>query len=210
MNIYEKINKIKTLILNTKLKKSGKNNYAGFEYYELGDIIPTIIAGCNDNKLYTHTSFNNEIARLEIINIEKPEEKVEFTSPMRELQLKGCNDLQALGGIETYSRRYLFLMAFDIVESDSFDGKVGDDMMEQKPMTSTIAPTIEEITQIMIDNNYTHFSANKFFEYYSKQGWKGKDGKPLNIPNTLKFWENQNIKKEQDTYIKMAEKGVLQ
>ena len=41
---------------------------------------------------------------------------------MEELELKGCNKIQALGGTETYSRRYLYMSAFDIIESDMFDG----------------------------------------------------------------------------------------
>ncbi|MBO4516756.1 ERF family protein [bacterium] len=199
MNIYEKINKVKTLILDTKLKKSGRNTYSGFDYYELADIVPTIINGCNDNKLYTHTSFNNELATLQIINIEKPEEKVEFTSPMRDLQLKGCNDLQALGGIETYSRRYLFLMAFDIVEADSFDAT--NTLQEVKsvfPKTKELkTPTLEDITKIMMENNYTHFTAQDFYNYYSNLGWKSKDGAQINnIKGLLKAWEDKKTKKE--------------
>ena len=37
---------------------------------------------------------------------------------MRDLEVKGLNNIQVLGGVETYQRRYLYLMAFDIVESD--------------------------------------------------------------------------------------------
>jgi hypothetical protein len=58
---------------------------------------------------------------LEISNVENSEESVFYTSPMRELELKGCNQIQALGGVETYQRRYLYLNAFDLVENDTFD-----------------------------------------------------------------------------------------
>jgi hypothetical protein len=46
---------------------------------------------------------------------------------MRNLDLKGCNEIQALGGIETYQRRYLYMLAFDFVESDLFDSIAGSD-----------------------------------------------------------------------------------
>ena len=37
---------------------------------------------------------------------------------MRDLEIKGLNKIQVLGGVETYQRRYLYLIAFDIVEGD--------------------------------------------------------------------------------------------
>ena len=60
------------------------------------------------------------MATLRIVNVDKPEEFEEYTSPMRNLVLKGCNEIQALGGVETYSRRYLYMSAFDIIENDMF------------------------------------------------------------------------------------------
>ena len=125
MNIYEKMTKAKKMILEANLKKSGNNKFAGFNYYELADITPKIIEVCEELKLHTRITFDNEYATLEITNVEKIEEKLIYQSPMKELSLKGCNDLQALGGVETYSRRYLYLMAFDIIESDMFDAKSG-------------------------------------------------------------------------------------
>jgi hypothetical protein len=94
-NVYEKIQKIKEEIAKSSLKKSGKNTYAKYTYYELADFLPKIITLCNMNKLFTKISFNNEVASLEIINVEKPDEKVIYESPMRSLDLKGCNEIQA-------------------------------------------------------------------------------------------------------------------
>ena len=50
---------------------------------------------------------------------------------MRELELKGCNKIQALGGIETYQRRYLYMCAFDIVENDMFDKVSGKETKKE-------------------------------------------------------------------------------
>lgn len=127
MNIYEKIQKVKKGILESNLKKTGENKYAGFKYYELADFLPTLINLCEENKLYTKITFDNEVARLVIKNAEKSDEIEEYTSPMRNLELKGCNQIQALGGVETYQRRYLYMSAFDIVENDMFDATNGKD-----------------------------------------------------------------------------------
>ena len=122
MNIYEKIQKAKELILEANLKKSGKNSFAGYTYYELADLLPTIIKVCNELKLFTMVNFTDEYATLDIINIEDSKEMVQYSSPMKELSLKGANAIQALGGVQTYQRRYLYMSAFDIIENDMFDG----------------------------------------------------------------------------------------
>lgn len=123
MNIYEKIQLIKKELLEANLKKSGENKFAGFKYYELSDIVPTIIELCNEHKVFTRISFSDYEATLEVRNIENIDEVIYYTSPMEELELKGCNKVQALGGTETYSRRYLYMACFDIIENDMFDGE---------------------------------------------------------------------------------------
>ena len=136
MSIYKKIQIVKEKILTANLKKTGENKYAGFKYYELADFTPTIIKLCNEVGLFTKISFDNEIATLKIINSDKPEEVEEYTSPMRDLELKGCNKIQALGGVETYSRRYLYMSAFDIIENDMFDVTSGKEN-EKKELKAT-------------------------------------------------------------------------
>ena len=130
MSIYKKIQFVKNEILKANLKKSGVNKFSGFTYYELSDFTPTIVKLCEEVGLFTKFTYTNEVATLIIINSDKPEQKEEYTSPMRDLQLKGCNDIQALGGVETYSRRYLYMSAFDIIENDMFDPATGDDKNE--------------------------------------------------------------------------------
>ena len=139
ISIWKKIQVVKARLLQANLKKSGENKFSGFKYYELSDFTPTIIQLCNQVGLFTKFTFNNDEAKLIIINCDKPDQVEEYTSPMRELQLKGCNDIQALGGVETYSRRYLYMSAFDIVENDMFDAVAGK---EEK--TTTKSASVKE------------------------------------------------------------------
>ena len=150
MNLFEKIQCIKEDLLQANLKKTGNNTFAGYTYYELGDFLPTIIAKCKEYKVFTYPTFDVDNARLIAINAENPEEKVEVTSPMKELQLKGCNDIQALGGVETYQRRYLYMALFDIVENDMFDGIKGGGDKEKKQPTE-IDSIKSEILDLMKD-----------------------------------------------------------
>lgn len=96
MNIYEKIQEVKKRLLEANIKKSGVNHFAGYNYYELADFTPFIINFCTELKLFTAISFDKELAKLTIINAENPEEHIEYTSPIEELELKGCNKVQAL------------------------------------------------------------------------------------------------------------------
>lgn len=165
MNIYTKIQTVKELLLKENIKKSGQNKFAGYTYYELADFIPYIIKFCNEQKLFTAISFDNELAKLTIINGEKPEEVVEYTSPMRNLELKGCNEIQGLGGVETYSRRYLYMSAFDIIENDMFDAVVSE-KAPAKPK-SDIDKIKEEIKKQpnAVEVIKTYFNAKKLSEY---------------------------------------------
>ncbi len=136
MGIWKKIQFVKQKLLESNLKKTGENKFSGFKYYELSDFTPTIIKLCNEVGLFTKFTFSNEVATLEIINSDKQDQKEIYTSPMRDLQLKGCNDIQALGGVETYSRRYLYMSAFDIVENDMFDAVAGKEENNRRTPTT--------------------------------------------------------------------------
>lgn len=124
-NIYSKLSKIRVELQNRQLKKSGHNKFAGFKYYELGDILPTINELSEKYGILNIISYSKEEAILEIIDIENPESKILIKSPMSELTLKGAHPIQNLGAIETYQRRYLYLTAYEIVESDYLDAVQG-------------------------------------------------------------------------------------
>jgi hypothetical protein len=121
MNIYEKLQDCRLKLSKAELKKSGKNAYTGGSYFELGDFLPKLTEIMNENKLTSVITFDEEMATLTLIDCEKPEDTIVFTSPMRGATLKGTHPIQNLGAVETYSRRYLYTIAFDIVESDTLD-----------------------------------------------------------------------------------------
>ena len=124
MSVYKKLQQARMLLQNTKLSKSGKNKFAGYEYFELGDFLPAIQKICNDVGLCGVVSFNKEDAYLVIHNTEG-DDFVTFTSPMSSAALKGCHDVQNLGAVQTYLRRYLWTNAFEIVEHDALDATTG-------------------------------------------------------------------------------------
>lgn len=144
-NLFTKINNVKEGILKASLKKSWVNKFSWFSYYELGDIIPTIVMLCRQEWIFTSISYTEDVATLTIYDCENPEQFIETTSPMRSVELKGCNQIQALGWVETYQRRYLYMSAFDIVENDMFDAVAGSDKAPAKASSSNF------------DNEYNNF-----------------------------------------------------
>lgn len=125
LNIYEKLQNMRVELQQKNIKKSGFNKYAGYHYFELTDILPTINELQVKYKTFSRILFEKENAKLIIINTENLEESIEFISPLAELSLKGANAIQNIGGVQTYLRRYLYLMAFEVVEADYFDAIQG-------------------------------------------------------------------------------------
>ena len=120
MTIFEKLNEARLRFQNAGIQKSGKNAYAGYTYYELSDILPAVNKLANELKFCCVVNFENEIARLDFCDLEK-DEKITFTSPMSTASLKGCHEVQNLGAVETYIKRYLYQNCFEIVENDALD-----------------------------------------------------------------------------------------
>lgn len=130
MNIYSKLQKMRVELQRMNLKKSGKNTFAGYSYYELGDFLPAINQLMLDNGVCSAVTFGDEVASLTLVNTDKPEESIVFTSPMKDATLKGAHPIQNLGAVETYSRRYLYMAAFEIVEADVLDLTQGNDQQK--------------------------------------------------------------------------------
>lgn len=136
MNIYEKMQKAKVELQKKDLKKTGENKFSNYKYYELGDFMPAINEICLELKLFTQINFNKENAVLTIINTEKTDEKLEYFSEMVKATLKGCNEIQALGGVQTYQRRYLYMNAFEISENDYYiDGQDNTEIQDTEKLT---------------------------------------------------------------------------
>jgi hypothetical protein len=121
MNVYQKLNAARAKFHSIELKKSGHNKFAGYKYFELGDFIIPALDIFKEVGLTGIISFGKETADMRIVNNEKPEEVILIESPMSSAALKGCHEVQNLGAVQTYLRRYLWVAALEIVEHDALD-----------------------------------------------------------------------------------------
>jgi len=154
MNIYEKLSEARIRLQEMNLRKSGKNKFAGFSYYELSDFIPTINKLFNELKLFSIFSVKSDIATLEVVNTENPDEDVSFTSHVASVDLKGCTAIQGVGAAHTYLKRYLYMNALEIVEHDALDATVGDNKLDYSKTIDNIADVkqLNSTYQFLVDN----------------------------------------------------------
>ncbi len=164
-SLNESIITIRVALQNAGLKKSGKNKYAGFEYFELADFLPKL------NELMLEEGLNDKFFIKEdyaILEIQKGEEINTYTMPFKlfatPLNKNGqpsMQDIQYLGALNTYYKRYLYLNAFGIT-----DGEIIDSMGEPEVTTKEAAEkyiitfgkyngkTMKEVCE---DANYTNW-----------------------------------------------------
>ena len=125
MNVYQKLNAAREEFHKRELKKSGHNKFANYYYFELGDFVIPALEIFKQVGLTSVIRFTSDHAFMEIVNTEKPEEKIVISSPMSTAALKGCHEVQNLGAVQTYLRRYLWVAALEIVEHDALDSSEG-------------------------------------------------------------------------------------
>ena len=147
-NVYQKLLEARVLFMEEDVKKSGKNMKMSYKYFELQDIVPVATPIFQKVGLLPVTTFTDDMAMMTIINIDDPSDCINFTSPMREIAPivsnstggEVTNAIQRLGSVETYQRRYLYMIALDIVESDSIEPLTGNNPPPSPKPTAPVTP----------------------------------------------------------------------
>lgn len=143
MNVYKKLQIARVMLQSKELKKSGNNKFAGYKYFELGDYLPTIQSIFNEVGLCGVVRFS-DVATLTVVDIDDTTQAIDFQSPMSTAALKGCHEVQNLGAVQTYIRRYLWQTAMEIVEHDAIDSSE-----PKQPKSSVdISSLLEKIAKI--------------------------------------------------------------
>ena len=155
LEVYRKLTVARAKLRAKVLKKSGHNKFAGYNYFELGDFLHPIMEIFDEVRLIGIVSFTKEQAELSIIDVEGGGEIV-ITSPFGSAALKGCHEVQNIGAVETYQRRYLWVTAMEIVEHDALDSTTGSGNIETIDVSMMIdhlaaidaASTLEELKNV--------------------------------------------------------------
>ena len=159
-NVYQKLLEARVLFMEEDVKKSGKNMKMSYKYFELQDIVPVATPIFQKVGLLPVTTFTDDMAMMTIVNIDEPGDCINFTSPMREIEPiisnktggEVTNAIQRLGSVETYQRRYLYMVALDIVEADSIEPLTGDNPPPApKPAAPATPEKRQEVTKNLTD-----------------------------------------------------------
>ena len=146
MKVYKKLVAVRSELQAMSLTKSGHNKFAGYKYFELGDFLPSIQMLFNKHGLCDVISFDQNIAVMNIYDVDDGS-FVTFTSPMGSANLKGCHEVQNIGAVETYQRRYLYVTALAIVEHDALDATTGSAPVEPKKVVEVKKPDVGTVTE---------------------------------------------------------------
>jgi hypothetical protein len=125
MNVYQRLSLAREKFHALKLTKTGHNKFAGYYYFELGDFLIPALRVFREAGLCSHVTFDKDVATMVIRCDDKPEDWFNIESPMGSAALKGCHEVQNIGAVETYQRRYLWVAALEIVEHDALDATTG-------------------------------------------------------------------------------------
>lgn len=155
VNVYQKLLAARTKFLESNVEKSGKNMHLQFKYFELEDIVPTATRIFNEIGLIPIVTFDSNVATMTMVNTDNPEETAVFFAPFNQLapivSNSGnavTNEMQALGSSITYMRRYLYMIALDICESDSVDAGIGAKPAAPKPAEKKVPATQEQRQEV--------------------------------------------------------------
>lgn len=131
-NLNDSIISIRVSLQNLKLKKSGKNKFAGFEYYELADFLPALNELMQKENINDQFTIENDMAILILRKCEETQEykmpfKI-FDTPLNKDGKPSMQDIQYLGALNTYYKRYLYLNAFGITDGEIIDSMDTNDL----------------------------------------------------------------------------------
>jgi hypothetical protein len=120
MNALKKLQKARFELTQKTLKKSGKNTFSKYSYFELADFLPTVHQMFNESGLCAVFTIDAEKAGLTIFDTDG-DTSVLFETPTIMASNPKGQAIQDLGSTHTYLRRYLWIMALELVESDQVD-----------------------------------------------------------------------------------------
>lgn len=151
-SLNQAIIQIRVDLQNSNIKKSGKNRHAGFSYFELGDFLPKLNELMRSYGVNDIVSINNDLASITLTKGEESQTYsipfIMFDTPLSKSGNKMMQDIQYLGALNTYYKRYLYLNAFGITDGeivDALDNKdlQAPDKYDKSPQSTKYAKMTE-------------------------------------------------------------------
>jgi hypothetical protein len=149
MNILQKLAEARRIIRTTPLRKEGKNNYSNYDYFTPEQVEALVFDACEQTKTLCLTSLKKDehgyYQVLDLVNLEAPDEKISFELRTERPEIKATNLTQQMGGMDTYSERYIKMKAFQI-KDNNLDFDSHDNRTEKpKPAVKPVEPKHRDV-----------------------------------------------------------------
>ena len=155
-NVYQKLIEARKRFAEANVKKSGINRYAEFKYFTLEDIVPVKTRIFDELGLVDVITFEADRAYLDLYSVSDLSDPIRFASPTAADESLIKNPIQKLGAVETYVRRYLYMLELDIIEGDAIDETSGKDEAPAQPKKNNRPASPEkreEVKKELIDQD---------------------------------------------------------
>lgn len=148
-NIYQKLAEARKIIRETKITKDGKNSFAGYAYFTPEQVEELVAKACETTKTICLTNLRIDergyYQELDFVDLEvSPEgsedqlvrpDSIRFELRTAMPEIKATNAAQQMGGMDTYSERYLKMKVFQIKDNNlDFDAQDNSTEPAHKPL----------------------------------------------------------------------------
>lgn len=132
MNLLSKIESLKLDVSQSDIKRSGKNTFQHYQYFELKDFMPVVRKLTKKYGLATQFNVIGDRAYLNVFDLESgcfrrwshelpPYDRTTVNKAGVETAVKGTEMEKSKGALETYARRYLYLAFLELTDGDPID-----------------------------------------------------------------------------------------
>lgn len=168
-----KIQLCKQELNNMNIKKTGKNNYQNYEYYELEDINKPICDTLLKQGLASIFNFKEDEGYLQIVDTEtgawmqwytpvKTSERWEKNKQNSNKKGDVGESMKATQALQTYARRALYLQALEISEPNTIEQETNTTIKQEKTIKQELQlKGLDEITNSIFKTIRNDFKKNK-------------------------------------------------
>lgn len=128
-NIYKKLAEARKHIRECGVKKEGKNTYSNYDYFTPEQVEQLVAGACEKTNTICVTSLRQDqygyYQSLAFIDLEaEAGDAVTFELRTEKPEIKATNATQQMGGMDTYSERYIKMKVFQIKDNNmDFDSQ---------------------------------------------------------------------------------------
>ena len=177
--LKQKLAAARAIIAKTPMKKSGRNTYSKYDYFTPSQVHQLVESACQEVGIIAMFSLiKSDLGYRGILTVEDlvDDRSLEFSLVTDVPIIKATNEAQKLGGMATYTERYLKMSAFGIMDNnldfDNGDNRPKKPVAKKAPPAALVAMTkpiadamlkfIEEGKREQVVNQLGKYSDNDF------------------------------------------------